>query len=82
MKISVGTSPVQLPYKGHVTPMIQNLGPGNVYFDAAPDVSISTGLMMTPGAVYEFPRDLSDGGGFIWLVADQDDCDVRIIRVG
>jgi hypothetical protein len=82
MKLTVGTSPVMLPYKGHVTPMVQNLGPGNVYFDADQNVSASTGIQMQPGAVYEFPRDLSDGGGFIWLVADQAGCDVRIIRVG
>jgi hypothetical protein len=62
--------------------MLQNLGPGLVYFDNDPDVSIETGIQMSVGAVYEFPRDVSIGGGLVWLVADQDDCDVRSMRVG
>lgn len=82
MQLKVGTTPVQLPYKGHVTPMVQNLGPGNVYFDNDPTVSADTGVMMVPGAVYEFPRELAVGGGGVWLVADQVDCDVRAMRVG
>lgn len=82
MKLVIGTEPVMLPYKGHVTPMLQNLGPGIVYFDADPDVAPDTGIQMQVNTVYEFPRDLSNGGGGIWLVADTADCDVRIIRVG
>lgn len=82
MKIAVGTTPVQLPYKGHVTPMVQNLGPGVVYFDNDPNVSATTGIQMQVGAVYEFPGDLSGGGGLVWLVANSGTCDVRIMRVG
>ncbi len=82
MKITVGTTPVKLPYAGRVTPMIQNLGPGNVYFDSDQNVSSATGVMLNPGAVYESPRDISIGGGTVYLVADTAGCDVRTLRVG
>lgn len=82
MQLSVGTTPVQLPLRGRSRPMMQNLGPGNIYFDNNIDVSVETGVMMAVGSVYEFPDDLQRGGGLIWFVADQDDCDLRFMSVG
>lgn len=80
MKLTVGATPVQLPYKGNVTPLLQNLGPGKVYFDNSPTVTTSTGIEMVVGAVYEWPGDLGGGGGIVWLVSDGTS-DVRVAKV-
>lgn len=82
MQITVGTTPVRFPGRGNARPMVQNLGPGLVYFDNRDNVSIETGIQMPVGSIYEFPTDLQRGGGYVYLVADQDDTDVRFMTVG
>lgn len=61
-------------------PVIQNLGPGNVYIDTDGDVDSSSGLKLVVGAVYEFPT--SGSPSKIYLVADMPSTDVRIIGMG
>lgn len=82
MMMTVGTVPVQVPVTGRQQPLIQNLGPGVIYFDSDPSVSATTGIKMDVGVVYEFPTDISEGVGALWLVADQAGCDLRWMQVG
>lgn len=82
MKITVGTSAVSLGLDSSSTPVIQNLGPGNVYIDSTDQVTTSTGLKLGVGDVYEFLRDLNQAGGEIFLVADAGNTDVRYVVVG
>lgn len=77
----VGTSAVSLGVAQSVTPVIQNLGPGNLYLGNSA-VATSTGFKITPGSAYEFPRHLSYGVGALWAVADQVNTDVRILQIG
>jgi hypothetical protein len=80
MRILLGTTPQQI--KGARTrPLIQNLGPGNVYVDTDGDVDADSGFFIAPTAVYEFPASGGNSVG-IWLVADADNTDVRIVGVG
>ena len=63
-------------------PIVQNLGPGTVYLGtAAADLDL-LGLKLPVNAVYELPDELFQGPGRIFLMAVDDDCDVRIINVG
>lgn len=82
MKILVGTEPTRLPFTANATPMIQNMGPGAVYFDSDPDVSPDTGIKMPEGAVYEFPSDLGAGGGSVYFIAEDGEVDLRVMRIG
>lgn len=82
MKVVVGTEPVHLPIPADSTPIVQNLGPGVLYLDHDPEVSVDTGLKVPVDTGYEFARDLSQGGGQVYAVADADDTDVRILVVG
>lgn len=82
MQMIVGTTPVRVPVDMSVTPVLQNLGPGNVYWDGDPNVSATTGFKLTPNAAYEFARDLNQGAGSVYLVADAVNTDVRIVSVG
>lgn len=81
-KLTVGVTPVELPLTGTTTPVIQNLGPGTVYFDADSEVAAETGLEVPVGGGYEFPRDLNLGEGVIYLVATEVGTDVRYLAVG
>jgi hypothetical protein len=82
MQMMVGTTPVRFPGRGNTRPMMQNLGPGDIYFDNKPDVTPETGIQMAVGAIYEYPTDLQRGGGFVYMVSDQDNTDLRYITVG
>lgn len=61
--------------------MIQNLGPGTVYFDAKPDVDINTGIKIPAGQAYEFVKSLDLTTGALYLVATATS-DVRYMEVG
>jgi hypothetical protein len=63
-------------------PIVQNIGPGVLYFNTSGTDVINTGIKMDPMAVYEFPTTLVEGPGDIWFQADEDTCDVRILNVG
>ncbi len=80
MRVLVGTDPT--PIKGtRARPLIQNLGPGNVYLDTDGDVDADSGFKIVPGAVYEFPSAGASSVG-IFLIADVEDTDVRIVGMG
>ena len=79
-------NPADGPVKAELTitarPIVQNLGPGTLYYSSSP-VNIATeGLKMVPEAVYELPTSLVEGVGAIYLVAVGAVCDVRILNVG
>lgn len=82
MQIIVGTTALRLDLDSASTPVVQNLGPGALYMDNDPNVTVSTGLKLNVGDVYEFLRDLNQAGGDMWLVADAANTDVRILVVG
>ena len=82
MKLTVGTVPVRVPITARQRPLIQNLGPGVIYFDNAQTVSADASIKMDVGVVYEFPADLGEGVGALWVVADQAGCDLRYTQVG
>lgn len=69
-------------YGNSQQPIIQNLGPGNLYIGTSSTNLASEGIYLPAGAVYEFPATLVDGPGQVWLQADADNTDVRIINVG
>lgn len=79
MRILLGTDPVKLP-GNRSRPVIQNLGPGSVYLDTDGDVDSSSGFVIAPGAVYEFPAASSRSRG-IFVVSDTADTDVRVVTV-
>lgn len=80
MQIILGTTPVKVP-GDRSRPIIQNLGPGNVFFDTDGDVTPSDGILLAPSSVYEFPTPGGASVG-IFIVADQADTDVRIVVLG
>lgn len=82
MKQIVGTAAVAANIKSTDSPVIQNLGPGNLYFDFDAAVSASTGFKLEVGMVYEFPRDLSLAGPKLYFIADAANTDVRMLVVG
>lgn len=69
-------------FKGTMRPIIQNLGPGDLYVATGPTSITSRGLKLPLNAVYELPALLLEGAGQIWLAASGGNCDVRIINVG
>jgi hypothetical protein len=69
-------------YEGDAQPIIQNLGPGVLYIGSTNDSLATKGLQLPVGAVYEYPARLVDGGGYVWLLASGDNCDVRLQNVG
>lgn len=81
MKLTVGVAAVPLGLEGTVTPVIQNLGPGDLYLGGA-DVTVADGFKLAPNAVYEYPRDLGQGAGKIHLVSSMANTDVRVLVVG
>lgn len=67
--------------QGRGRPVIQNLGPGDVYLDMDPVlVTPDTGIKLTVNSVYEVPT--SVGTEELSLVATLADTDVRVIMVG
>lgn len=80
MKVMVGLTATSVDKGGRGRPLIQNLGPGTVYLDTDQDATVSDGLQLSVGDVYEFP-----GGGssetVISLISTIDATDVRIIRM-
>lgn len=80
MQILVGTTAVPVAAGGRQRPVIQNLGPGNVYLDTQGSVTPSSGLKIPVGFTYEFPT--SGSLDSIFIIADQASTDVRIIAIG
>jgi hypothetical protein len=80
--ILAANTPTNTGFSGSTQPIIQNLGPGNVYVGTSSTNLSTTGLYLPAGSVYEFPATLIEGAGTVWLEADAPDTDVRIINVG
>lgn len=81
-QLTVGTTAVDvLAATGRGRPIIQNLGPGKLYFDSAPNVTTSTGIQLAVGASYEFASAISLETG-LSVIADQAATDVRVIVMG
>jgi hypothetical protein len=80
--ILAANTPTNSGFSGTQQPIIQNLGPGNLYIGTSSTNLSTTGLYLPAGAVYEFPATLVEGAGAIWLEADAPDTDVRVINVG
>jgi hypothetical protein len=84
MKILLdGVTPVQLSGVGRGRPVIQNLGPGNVYLgteetEADPDA----GFKIVPNGGFEFSTAAGFEAGGVWIASDAADTDVRVISVG
>lgn len=78
-KVTVGTTPVQLPVDVGETPAIQNLGPGVVYLDTRSNVATGTGLQIPVNTTYEWPKDITKA---VYAVADTANTDVRVLVVG
>lgn len=73
---------VNTGFAGTQMPIIQNLGPGDLYVGVEPGNLPNTGLYLPAGAVFELPRVVQEGIGAVWVQAVNDQCDVRILNVG
>ena len=63
-------------------PIIQNLGPGVLYIgDSQADLS-ANGLQLPVNCVYEVPAPMVEGLVSLYMYADLNTCDVRILNVG
>ena len=84
MIISPEDGAVNSGFSGSQQPIIQNLGPGNIWIGPFNDAETLyyTGLYLPIGSVYEFPATLVEGGKSVFIYADTADTDVRIINVG
>lgn len=69
-------------FSGTMRPVIQNLGPGDLYLSTNSTSITSVGIKLPINAVYELPAVLSEGAAQVWLAASGGNCDVRIINVG
>jgi hypothetical protein len=82
MIITVAAGATNSGFTGTKQPVIQNLGPGDLYVSDVNTNITTEGLYLPPYAVYEFPQVVVEGPGAIWLQALGGNCDVRIINVG
>jgi hypothetical protein len=82
MILTVEAGPVNTGLDGTVRPIIQNLGPGTLYFGPFQNNLLTEGLVLPAGKAYEFPATLVEGSDSLWLQAGTDSCDLRIILVG
>ena len=82
-KITVTTSAVNLPFGDKARPLLQNLGPGDIYFAPDDAVSVNYGFKLPPGMGYEFPDNLGYGSGWmqVWVISTSTS-DLRIGSVG
>jgi hypothetical protein len=82
MILTTAQGTINTGYSGSQQPIIQNLGPGNLYIGTTNNDLASNGLFLAAGAVYEFPATLVEGGNAVYLLASGGNCDVRILNVG
>jgi hypothetical protein len=69
-------------FTGTMRPIIQNLGPGDLYLSTGSASITTRGIKLPINAVYELPATLAEGAAQVWLHASGGNCDVRIINVG
>lgn len=82
MNVTVAAGATQLDFSGTQQPIIQNLGPGDLYVYSKNDSITTNGIKLPAGAVYEFPATLAEGAGNVWVQALVATCDVRTFNVG
>ena len=82
MIITTAAGAVNSGYTGTQQPIIQNLGPGDLYIGTTSANLTTEGLYLPVGAVYELPNVVQEGAVAIWLQASGSQCDVRIINIG
>jgi hypothetical protein len=82
MILTVAAGAVNTGLTGATAPVIQNLGPGTLYFGPTPDDLLTEGLVLPAGKAYEYPAHLVMGSGALWIQAQEDSCDLRIVLVG
>ena len=63
-KVTVTTAVFNLPLGTGSRPLLQNLGPGDIYFGDSSSVSVNNGFKLSPGMGYEFPHTLPFSGSF------------------
>lgn len=81
MNITVGTSAIQISAVGRQKPILQNLGPGDLYLGENDEVTADNGLKLGAGAVFEFSSAISMDDG-LWVIASEADTDVRYMLLG
>lgn len=81
MRVLVGTSTVDLGIRTRVMPIIQNLGPGDLFLNTDEPVTLENGIRLLEGEAMQFMTQSAQEAG-IWLVATEEDTDVRIISIG
>lgn len=77
----VGTDVVDLGIRNSIRPIIQNLGPGDLYVNTDEPATLDNGIRLLPGEAMQFLTPSAQEAG-IWVIATQTDTDVRIISVG
>lgn len=82
MQQDVGTIPMDITaFIGRVRPVIQNLGPGDLYVDTDTEASIEGSIKIAVGVIWEFQAAIGEGDT-LSLVATQEDTDVRLMGMG
>jgi hypothetical protein len=82
MIITVAQGAVNSGFTGTNAPVVQNLGPGDLYVYTTNTNITTEGLYLPPYAVYEFPQVVVEGPGAIWFQALGGNVDVRVMNVG
>lgn len=60
--------------------IVENLGPGDVYFDRSEEVDPSSGIKLSPDGWWEFP--MENTAASMYFTADGGDADLRYTVVG
>lgn len=82
MNITVAAGATNTGFSGNQAPVIQNLGPGDLYIYNQSTSITTEGIYLPPFAVYEFPVTVVEGPGEIFVQALNGTCDMRILNVG
>jgi hypothetical protein len=82
MNVTVAAGATDTGYAGTNRPVIQNLGPGDLFVGNVSSTLLTEGIKLVPNAVYEFPENVVEGPGKIFMQASGATCDVRILNIG
>lgn len=80
-QVTVGTTAQLLTLSGRGHIILQNLGPGNIFFDVDATAASTTGVQIPAGNLYEFLTDAADETQYS-VIADAAGTDVRYMIVG
>lgn len=82
-KLTIGTTPVQVPVGDGDVPVLANQGTTNMFFSSTAGVSVNNGLPLAPGMAFEFPHNLQQSEwDEVWVVSDAPGGDLRYGTVG